>query len=58
MGGGEETFSWKNIYPCVGTGKFSSRDLLDNLGTSIIVSDRLTFLGKYRQACHKKYYVI
>merc|ERR1712179_685438 len=24
-------------------------DLLDNLGASIIVSDRLTFLGKYRE---------
>jgi len=30
-------------------GEFSSADLLDNLGTSIIVSDRLTFLGKYRE---------
>ena len=28
---------------------FSSTDLLDNLGASIIVSDRLTFLGKYRE---------
>lgn len=31
------------------TGKFSSTDLLDNLGPSIVVSDRLTFLGKYRE---------
>lgn len=30
-------------------GEFSCADLLDNLGTSIIVSDRLTFLGKYRE---------
>ena len=31
------------------SGTFSSIDLLDNLGASIIVSDRLTFLGKYRE---------
>jgi len=31
------------------TGRFSSTDLLDNLGSSICVSDRLTFLGKYRE---------
>ena len=28
---------------------FSSTDLLDSLGASIVVSDRLTFLGKYRE---------
>ena len=31
------------------SGTFSSTDLLDNLGASIIVSDRLTFLSKYRE---------
>lgn len=31
------------------SGSFSSTDLLDNLGPSIVVSDRLTFLGKYRE---------
>jgi len=31
------------------SGSFSSIDLLDNLGASIVVSDRLTFLGKYRE---------
>jgi len=31
------------------SGSFSSVDLLDNLGSSIVVSDRLTFLGKYRE---------
>merc|ERR1712059_107042 len=31
------------------SGSFSSTDLLDNLGASIVVSDRLTFLGKYRE---------
>lgn len=31
------------------SGRFTSTDLLDNLGASIIVSDRLTFLGKYRE---------
>jgi len=31
------------------SGRFSSVDLLDTLGASIIVSDRLTFLGKYRE---------
>jgi nuclear pore complex protein Nup85 len=36
------------------SGKFSSTDLLDNLGTSIIVSDRLTFLGKYREFCRMR----
>ena len=28
---------------------FSSTDLLDSLDASIVVSDRLTFLGKYRE---------
>ena len=31
------------------SGTFSSTDLLDSLGASIVVSDRLTFLGKYRE---------
>jgi len=31
------------------SGRFTSTDLLDNLGASIVVSDRLTFLGKYRE---------
>jgi len=31
------------------SGTFSSTDLLDNLGASIVVSDRLTFLAKYRE---------
>merc|ERR1719228_800660 len=31
------------------SGSFSSTDLLDSLGASIVVSDRLTFLGKYRE---------
>ena len=31
------------------SGAFSSTDLLDNLGASIVVSDRLTFLAKYRE---------
>jgi len=39
----------KLLFEYTNSGKFSSRDLLDNLGTSIIVSDRLTFLGKYRE---------
>eukprot|EP00058_Branchiostoma_floridae_P021573 XP_002607063.1 hypothetical protein BRAFLDRAFT_118686 [Branchiostoma floridae] len=30
-------------------GGFSSLDLLDNLGTAMVLSDRLTFLGKYRE---------
>uniref|UniRef100_F6QGW6 Nuclear pore complex protein Nup85 n=1 Tax=Ornithorhynchus anatinus TaxID=9258 RepID=F6QGW6_ORNAN len=30
-------------------GSFSDRDLIDNLGSSIMLSDRLTFLGKYRE---------
>ena len=34
------------------SGTFSSTDLLDSLDASIVVSDRLTFLGKYRaQTC-------
>ena len=33
----------------ISIGSFSSTDLLDNLGPSIVVSDRLTFLGKYRE---------
>ena len=36
-------------YAKANSGAFSSTDLLDNLGASIIVSDRLTFLGKYRE---------
>ena len=31
------------------SGTFSSKDLLDSPGASIVVSDRLTFLGKYRE---------
>jgi len=31
------------------SGSFSSTDLLDSLGAAISVSDRLTFLGKYRE---------
>ena len=31
------------------SGTFSSTDLLDSLGTSIVVSDRLTFPVKYRE---------
>ena len=31
------------------SGTFSSTDLLDSLDASIVVSDRLTFLGKYRE---------
>ena len=30
------------------SGTFSSGDLLDHLGVSMVVSDRLTFLAKYR----------
>ena len=28
-------------------GEFSSLDLIDNLGSSMLLCDRLTFLGKY-----------
>jgi len=31
------------------SGSFSSADLLDNLGSSMVVSERLTFLAKYRE---------
>lgn len=31
------------------TGEFAHVDLLDYLGTSVLASDRLTFLGKYRE---------
>ncbi|XP_053564883.1 nuclear pore complex protein Nup85 [Bombina bombina] len=30
-------------------GKFSDLDLIDNLGPAMLLSDRLTFLGKYRE---------
>uniref|UniRef100_A0A8D0ECV7 Nuclear pore complex protein Nup85 n=1 Tax=Salvator merianae TaxID=96440 RepID=A0A8D0ECV7_SALMN len=30
-------------------GSFSDLDLIDNLGSSMLISDRLTFLGKYRE---------
>ncbi|CAB3990108.1 Nuclear pore complex Nup85 [Paramuricea clavata] len=30
-------------------GEFSSLDLIDNLGSSMLLCDRLTFLGKYRE---------
>uniref|UniRef100_A0A8C9ESI5 Nuclear pore complex protein Nup85 n=1 Tax=Pavo cristatus TaxID=9049 RepID=A0A8C9ESI5_PAVCR len=30
-------------------GRFSDLDLIDNLGPSMLLSDRLTFLGKYRE---------
>ncbi|XP_013379129.1 nuclear pore complex protein Nup85-like [Lingula anatina] len=36
------------------TGDFSNLDLLDNLGQAMLLSDRLTFLGKYREF-HKLY---
>ncbi|XP_076338478.1 nuclear pore complex protein Nup75 isoform X2 [Tachypleus tridentatus] len=36
------------------SGQFTSPDLLDNLGSCMLVSDRLTFLGKYREF-HKMY---
>uniref|UniRef100_A0A672GZB3 Nuclear pore complex protein Nup85 n=1 Tax=Salarias fasciatus TaxID=181472 RepID=A0A672GZB3_SALFA len=35
-------------------GAFSDLDLIDNLGPSMLLSDRLTFLGKYREF-HKLY---
>ncbi|CAH2302430.1 nuclear pore complex Nup85 [Pelobates cultripes] len=35
-------------------GKFSDLDLLDNLGPTMLLSDRLTFLGKYREF-HRMY---
>ncbi|XP_071948764.1 nuclear pore complex protein Nup85-like [Antedon mediterranea] len=31
------------------TGDFSNLDLIDNLGPGMLLSDRLTFLGKYRE---------
>ncbi len=31
------------------SGEFTSSDLLDHLGQSMVVSDRLTFLAKYRE---------
>ena len=31
------------------SGTFTSGDLLDHLGVSMVVSDRLTFLAKYRE---------
>ncbi|XP_028402604.1 nuclear pore complex protein Nup85-like [Dendronephthya gigantea] len=31
------------------SGEFSSLDLIDNLGSSMLLCDRLTFLGKYRE---------
>jgi nuclear pore complex protein Nup85 len=30
-------------------GYFSNLDLIDNLGPSMLISSRLTFLGKYRE---------
>lgn len=35
-------------------GSFSDLDLIDNLGSAMLLSDRLTFLGKYREF-HKLY---
>ncbi|XP_034960334.1 nuclear pore complex protein Nup85 [Zootoca vivipara] len=35
-------------------GSFSDLDLIDNLGPSMLLSDRLTFLGKYREF-HRMY---
>ncbi|KAG8564933.1 hypothetical protein GDO81_012642 [Engystomops pustulosus] len=35
-------------------GRFSDLDLIDNLGPAMLLSDRLTFLGKYREF-HKMY---
>ncbi|KAK9534986.1 hypothetical protein VZT92_007395 [Zoarces viviparus] len=35
-------------------GTFSDLDLIDNLGSAMLLSDRLTFLGKYREF-HKLY---
>ncbi|KAL3876599.1 hypothetical protein ACJMK2_034424 [Sinanodonta woodiana] len=35
-------------------GKFDNLDLIDNLGSSMLLSNRLTFLGKYREF-HKLY---
>uniref|UniRef100_A0A8C6LZ52 Nuclear pore complex protein Nup85 n=1 Tax=Nothobranchius furzeri TaxID=105023 RepID=A0A8C6LZ52_NOTFU len=35
-------------------GTFSDLDLIDNLGSTMLLSDRLTFLGKYREF-HKLY---
>ncbi|MGH0153650.1 UNVERIFIED_CONTAM: hypothetical protein FKN15_025439 [Acipenser sinensis] len=35
-------------------GTFSDLDLIDNLGPAMLLSDRLTFLGKYREF-HKLY---
>ncbi|XP_069608268.1 nuclear pore complex protein Nup85 [Ranitomeya imitator] len=36
-------------------GRFSDLDLIDNLGSAMLLSDRLTFLGKYREF-HRMYY--
>ncbi|KAK2564164.1 Nuclear pore complex protein Nup85 [Acropora cervicornis] len=36
------------------SGGFSNLDLIDNLGSAMLLSDRLTFLGKYREF-HKMY---
>ncbi|XP_067129566.1 nuclear pore complex protein Nup85 [Centruroides vittatus] len=44
----------KFLIDYVNCGKFTSLDLLDNLGPSMLVSDKLTFLGKYREF-HKFY---
>lgn len=44
----------KFLIEYVNCGKFTSLDLLDNLGPSMLVSDKLTFLGKYREF-HKFY---
>ncbi|XP_044154298.1 nuclear pore complex protein Nup85 [Bufo gargarizans] len=35
-------------------GRFSDLDLIDNLGSAMLLSDRLTFLGKYREF-HRMY---
>lgn len=35
-------------------GYFSNLDLIDNLGPNMLLSNRLTFLGKYREY-HKLY---
>ncbi|XP_075994900.1 nuclear pore complex protein Nup85 [Genypterus blacodes] len=40
-------------YYCI-RGSFSDLDLIDNLGSAMLLSDRLTFLGKYREF-HKMY---
>lgn len=46
--------SEKFLEKYVERGDFSNLDLLDNLGTSMLLSTRLTFLGKYREF-HKLY---